>query len=210
MVILMRIDTLQLGVLSANCHIVDCGGNTCAAVDIGGDPERLLAFLQTHDLTLKAILLTHGHYDHIGGVEQVRKATGAQVYVHEADAPMLKDAFLNLAAQITSAPFRSIRECRTVTDGETITVGSRVFTVMHTPGHTSGSVCYLTDHVMLSGDTLFHGSIGRTDLGGNVQEMRASLRRLCELSGEFDVYSGHGLATTLDTERRINPYMRSL
>ncbi len=206
----MRIDTLELGELGANCHVVDCGNGICAAVDIGSSPDALLEFLTANHLTLKAILLTHGHYDHIGGVEEVRAATGAQVYIHEADVPMLADAFLNHAAQISPVPFRAVAEYRTVTDGETITVGSRTFTVLHTPGHTSGSVCFLTEDVMLSGDTLFRGSIGRTDLGGNVQEMRASLKKLCELEGEYTVLSGHGMKTTLDTERRSNPYMRSL
>jgi glyoxylase-like metal-dependent hydrolase (beta-lactamase superfamily II) len=206
----MRIDTLQLGVLGANCHIIDCGGGVCAAVDIGGDAEILLQFLDAHHLTLKAILLTHGHFDHIGDVEAVREKTGAQVYIHEADAPMLGDVRRNLAYQISPLPFRSIREYRTVTDGEALTIGERVFTVLHTPGHTSGSVCYLTETAMFSGDTLFSGSIGRTDLGGNVQEMRSSLQKLSALDGDYDVYSGHGAATSLDVERRTNPYMRSL
>lgn len=206
----MRIDTLELGELGANCHIIDCGDNTCAAVDIGSSPDELLEFLTAHGLTLKAILLTHGHYDHIGGVEAVRSTTGAQVYIHEADAPMLTDAFLNLAAHITPVPFQQVGEYRTVTDGEKISIGSRTFTVLHTPGHTSGSVCYLTENVMFSGDTLFRSSIGRTDLGGKAQEMHASLRKLRELEGEYIVCSGHGMKTTLDAERRTNPYMRSI
>ncbi len=206
----MRIDTLELGELRANCHIIDCGNGLCAAADIGGDPEVLLRFLEHHNLTLKTILLTHGHYDHIGGVEAVREATGAEVFIHEKDAEMLTDAFLNLAAQITRSPFRQVGAYTTVTDGEKITVGENTFTVLHTPGHTSGSVCYLTGDVMLAGDTLFRGSIGRTDLGGDVGEMRASLRMLRELEGEYTVYSGHGMKTTLNTERRTNPYMRSV
>ncbi len=210
MIIFMRIDTLELGELGANCHIVDCGDGICAAVDIGNDPDALLDFLIENHLTLQAILLTHGHYDHIGGVEAVRIATDAQVYIHEADAPMLTDAYLSLAAQITRAPFRAVTDYCTVTDGEQITVGRRTFNVLHTPGHTSGSVCFLTEDVMLSGDTLFRGSIGRTDLGGSVREMRTSLEKLRDLEGEYTVLTGHGMKTTLDTERRTNPYMRSL
>ncbi len=206
----MKLHTLQLGELGANCHIIDCGDSTCAAVDIGGDPDVLLEYLTANCLTLTAILLTHGHYDHIGGVETVREVTGAQVFIHEKDAPMLKDAFLNLAAHITAEPFRPVAAYTTVTDGEEITAGSRTFTVLHTPGHTSGSVCYLTENVMLSGDTLFRGSIGRTDLGGNVTEMRASLKKLREIAEDYEVYSGHGMRTTLEIERRTNPYLRSI
>ncbi len=206
----MNIDTILLGELAANCHIIDCGDGLCAAVDIGNDADKLLDYLKAHNLTLKAILLTHGHYDHIGGVEAVRKATGAAVYIHEKDEIMLKSAAHNLAAQITPLPYTPVTAYETITDGAEILVGSRTFTVLHTPGHTSGGVCYLAENVICSGDTLFDGSIGRTDLGGNVTEMKASLKRLAALDGDFDVYPGHGASTTLDRERRCNPYMRSL
>ncbi len=206
----MKIYTIQLGELAANCHIIDCGNGLCAAVDIGNSPEKLLQYLETKKLTLKAILLTHGHYDHIGGVEAVRAATGAEVYIHENDAIMLESAAHNLAFQIASTPYRSVAAYHTFADDETITVGDRTFTVLHTPGHTSGSVCFLTENVMLSGDTLFCGSIGRTDLGGSVSQMRQSLQKLMELTGDYKIYSGHGSATTLDYERNTNPYMRSL
>lgn len=206
----MKLYTIQLGELAANCHIIDCGGGSCAAVDVGNSPEKLLQYLEAKKLTLKAILLTHGHYDHVGGVEAVRAATGAEVYIHEKDAVMLESAAHNLAFQITPTPYRPVTAYHTFTDGETITVGDAAFTVLHTPGHTSGSVCFLTGDVMLSGDTLFCGSIGRTDLGGSIPQMRQSLRKLMELAGNYTIYSGHGSTTTLDHERNTNPYMRSL
>lgn len=206
----MNIQTMPLGELGANCHIVDCGNAVCAAVDIGSSPARLLAFLEQNGLTLKAILLTHGHYDHIGGVEEVRLATGAEVYIHENDAVMLESGQANLAWQIADTPYEPVTAYTTVTDGAEISVGERVFSVMHTPGHTAGSVCYLTEDVMLSGDTLFCGSIGRTDLGGSVPQMRESLTKIRELETDYHIYSGHGAASTLETERRTNPYLRSL
>ncbi|MBR6618196.1 MAG: MBL fold metallo-hydrolase [Oscillospiraceae bacterium] len=206
----MKVDTLRLGELAANCHIIDCGEGICAAVDVGNDAEKLLSFLKSKNLTLGAILLTHGHYDHIGGVEEVRKATGATVYIHENDARMLEDAKLNLAAHITPLPYNQVTEYTAIQDGVEITVGSRIFKVLHTPGHTSGSVCYLTEDVMLSGDTLFCGSIGRTDLGGDPAQMKESLRRLKALQKNYRVYTGHDYSTTLDEERMSNPYMRNL
>ncbi|MBE6825906.1 MAG: MBL fold metallo-hydrolase [Ruminococcus sp.] len=206
----MTIRTLQLGELAANCHIIDCGNGICAAVDIGNDPDRLLSWLEEQKYTLCAILLTHGHYDHIGGVEAVREATGAPVYIHEADAPMLQDASRNLAAHITMAPYRNVKEYVIVRDGDEITAGERVFRVLHTPGHTSGSCCFLTDDILLSGDTLFRGSMGRTDLGGNPAEMRRSLKQLASIEEDLRVYSGHGDQTTLNYEKKTNPYLRSL
>ncbi len=206
----MKIHTLLLGELAANCHIIDCGDGICAAVDVGNDADKLLGYLESNHLTLKAILLTHGHYDHIGGVEEVRKATGAAVYIHENDAIMLKSARHNLAAQITPLPYTPVKEYITMKDGEEIAIGSRSFTVMHTPGHTSGSVCFLTEDVMLSGDTLFYHSIGRTDLGGSPVQMRESLKKLKALPIDYRVYTGHDRTTTLEDERNFNPYMRSL
>ncbi len=206
----MKIETLLLGELAANCHIIDCGCGLCAAVDIGNSPEKLLRYLEKCGLKLRAILLTHGHYDHIGGVEAVRQATGADVYIHEADASMLESGQKNLAYQITPAPYQPVTAYKTVQDGDQITVGDLQFSVMHTPGHTAGGVCYRTEDVLFTGDTLFAGSIGRTDLGGNPSLMRASLQKLRDLPGDADVYPGHGSSSSLSAERRSNPYMRSL
>ncbi len=205
------ITTLHLGALAANCHIIPCGGNACAVTDIGGDPERLLAALAQAQLQLHAILLTHGHFDHIGGVEAVRQATGAKVYIHEADAPMLTDAGLNLARHISMEPFTPVSTWETVAEGTTMQVADRTFQVLHTPGHTKGSVCYLTEDLLFSGDTLFRGSMGRTDFpGGSMQEMAQSLQRLKAYDGDLRVYPGHDAGTTLERERQTNPYMRSV
>lgn len=206
----MKIETLMLGELSANCHVLDCGDGLCAVIDLGNDPEQLLRFLKRRELRLAAILLTHGHYDHIGGVEAVRKATGATVYIHEADAPMLESAQRNLASHITPLPYEVVKEYRTVSEGDVLTIGSCQITVLHTPGHTPGGVCYRVEDVLFTGDTLFAGSMGRTDLGGNPAEMRASLKRLASLPGNAAVHPGHGGSTTLEQERRTNPYLRSL
>ncbi len=205
----MKIETLLLGELAANCHVFDCGEGLCAAVDLGNDPKKLLRFLEQRQYKLAAILLTHGHYDHIGGVEAVRKATGATVYIHEEDAPMLESGQRNLAWQITSNPYTPVGEYHTVREGDVLTIGSREVTVLHTPGHTDGGVCYRVENALFTGDTLFAESMGRTDLGGNPAQMRDSLKRLAQLPGDADVYPGHDRASTLEQERRTNPYLRS-
>lgn len=206
----MKLTILQLGVLGANCYLLELGEGRALAIDIGGDPERLLGVLHERGLTLEAILITHGHYDHVGGVEAVREATGAAVYVHEADAAMLQSGQKNLAWHFTDAPFDSVKEFITVTDNQTLTIGGVPVTVLHTPGHTPGGVCYRIGEALFTGDTLFCGSIGRIDLGGNRKDMLASLQRLAALEGDYAVYPGHGESSTLNDERQHNPYMGAL
>lgn len=203
----MTVRTLILGQLSSNCYIVDCG-EVCAIIDIGDDAEKLLHYLKTYTLKPAAVLLTHGHFDHVGGVEEVRLATGAKVYIHEADSHMLNSGTANLAEQISDKPFQPVKEFETFKNGDCITVGNVTFTVMHTPGHTSGSVCFLTENLLFSGDTLFRCSIGRTDLGGNGEEMEESLSKLSRMEGEYRVYPGHFHSTMLSFEKENNPYLR--
>lgn len=206
----MKLTILQLGVLGANCYLLEPGDGKAIAIDIGGDPERLLGVLRENSLTLEAILITHGHYDHVGGVEAVRQATGATVYVHEADAEMLRSGQKNLAFHFTQTPFEAVREYTPVTDGQTLTIAGVPVEVLHTPGHTPGGVCYRIGESLFTGDTLFCGGIGRIDLGGNRKDMLASLQRLAALAGDYAVYPGHGESSTLDDERRMNPYLGAL
>lgn len=205
----MDVQTILLGELAVNCHIVRCG-EVCAVVDVGADAQKLLDHLNKNALHLAAILLTHGHYDHVGGVELVRQATNAKVYIHEADEVMLRDGRANLSWQISRNPYIPVTEFETVRDGDTITVGSRSFRVLHTPGHTPGGVCYITEDLLFSGDTLFKGSVGRTDLGGDPAQLRSSLTRLSALAGDYSVYPGHFENTTLACEKRTNPYIRRI
>lgn len=204
----MKIYSLQLGELHSNCYIIETSPKQCVAVDIGGDSQYFLRFLESENLRLTKILLTHGHYDHIGGVEEVRKATGAEVFIHDLDSHMLSSERFSLAAGISRLPFRPVTEFTAVTDECYINDGSCSFRVLHTPGHSAGSVCYICEDVIFSGDTLFHGSIGRTDFeGSNPIDMRNSLRQLSLLEGDYKVLPGHNEPTTLGCERITNPYM---
>ena len=202
----MKLTILQLGVLGANCYVLE-NGSEAVAIDIGGSPDRLMKLLNDRGLTLKAILITHGHYDHVDGVEAGRAKTGAPVYIHEADAEMLQSGQKNLAFHFTQKPFQPVKEYVTVQEGQTIRAAGLEFTVLHTPGHTPGGVCYKCGDALFTGDTLFCGGIGRIDLGGNRKDMLASLQRLAALPYDAAVYPGHGESSTLEDERRSNPYM---
>ena len=206
----MKVYTITLGELSTNCHIVECGDGGCVLVDIGNGAKKLQKKLIELDLTPKAILLTHGHYDHVAGVEEIRKLYDCPVYIHENDAVMLVDEQANLAWQLTTAPYTPVTAYQTIQDGDVIQAGNLEFRVMLTKGHTSGSVCYFCEDCLFSGDTLFRGGIGRTDLGGNIQDMKKSLQKLKAIQEDYYVYCGHFNSTTLSREQKNSPYFRGL
>ncbi len=206
----MKTHTLALGELGANCHILETAEKHAVAFDIGGDTDRLLAFLREQDLTLQLILLTHGHFDHINGVYDVQQATGAPVYVHALDAHMLTSAVDSLAEQVGASCFFPVRDFHTLTKATRFTVDECTITVLHTPGHTAGSVCYLCGSYLFSGDTLFCRSVGRTDFPtGSTAQMRESLHKLGALTEDYTVLPGHMQATTLAEEKAESPYLRA-
>ena len=195
----MAYKTLPLGSYQTNCYL--CWDETtlgCAVIDPGYDTERILRALRAQTLVPKAILLTHGHFDHVGAVRPLFEALRAPVYLSEKE--------LSLPAQLTAGPLFYTDEYG---EGDTVAVDGLTFRVLETPGHTGGSVCLLCGGLLFSGDTLFAGSCGRTDLGGSWEDMAASLARLAALPGDYTVLPGHGPATTLSEERRYNPYMRA-
>ena len=195
----MELTELTLGLYQTNCYIVRQEGSThCCIIDPGYEAGKILDTLSSLHLTAEAILLTHGHFDHVGAVAEIAAETDCAVYISAAD--------LSLPPMITGGKL-----CYTDTypSTGTVTAAGLTFRVLPTPGHTPGSVCLVCEDVMFSGDTLFCGSCGRTDLpGGNAQEILASLKKLAALPGNYRVYPGHGSSTELDWERDSNPYLR--
>jgi len=182
------VTTLRVGMLPTSCHIITADQG-CIVVDPGDEPERI-----DNALTgpLLAILLTHGHFDHIGGIAGlIEKHPAAEIIIHALDAPALLDPELN-ASRMIRRPFTAPAATRTVEEGDTVDIGGLTFTVLHTPGHTIGSVCYRLGNDLFSGDTLFHAGFGRTDLPtGSMAQMRASLQRLSEMTDIEHLYPGH-------------------
>ncbi len=205
----MTINKISVGELSTNCYIIKTDNNNAIIIDAGANAKGIMDFIDKNNLTVKALVLTHGHFDHIGAVSEIKDKTGAKVYIHESDAELLDDADNSMAIHLIDMKNYIITKPDVLLkDGDTIEVDEVKLTVIHTPGHTKGSCVFITGEVMFAGDTLFCGGIGRTDLyGGNMQTMKASLKKLALINDDFTVLSGHGDQTTLSYEKRTNPYM---
>ena len=202
---MLNIHTLTLGAYGTNCYIVhDSASETCCVIDPGYTPEKVLSEVDALGLTVEAILLTHGHFDHVGGVKEIAAETGCILLDYEWNGLCADE--LTMPPQMTAG---QLYYTKTYGEGDTLHLAGLTISVIRTPGHTPGSVCLLIDDAMFSGDTLFASSCGRTDFpGGSDAAMRASLRRLAGLSTDYRVYPGHGMDTTLAEEKRYNPYLR--
>ena len=192
------ITKLTLGLYQVNTYILS-QDNNAVVIDPGYESDAIVDHLNDNDLTLKAILLTHGHFDHVGAVKELAAETGCPVYIHAAEA--------TLPPMMTAGP---LYYTHTYAEGDTLTpIPGMELKVLHTPGHTPGSVCLLWGDQMFSGDTLFEGSCGRVDFpGSSPQQMKESLHRLASLQAEYHVHPGHGESTTLNREKGYNPYLR--
>lgn len=201
----MRVRRLTLGPLDTNCWLIDDGeGGPLLVVDPADEPQVILESIGNEPVA--GVVLTHGHFDHLGGVTDVVRTTGAPLYVHEADAADITSAERHLGAMFGLYQVAPAAECL-MREGDSIVAGGVVLSVMHTPGHTPGSVCLHSSGHLLTGDTLFASSVGRTDFrGGDMQAMRRSIVRLSELPDETRVYPGHGPETTIGRERKVNPF----
>lgn len=196
---MLKTYTLALGAYQTNCYIIhDEASELCCVIDPGYDGDIILDKLDSLGLKLEAILLTHGHFDHVGAVKELAAETGCDVYIHAAD--------LTMPPMMTAGP---LYYTKTYTEGDQLKLAGLNISVLHTPGHTPGSVCLLCETSLFSGDTLFQGSCGRTDLpGGDWATILKSLNRLAAVAGNLWVFPGHGGSTTLRDEKKYNPYMR--
>ena len=207
----MIFDTVVVGPLGVNCSILGCEETRQGVVvDPGDDADRILAQVQQRGLAISAIINTHGHFDHVGANRQLTQATGAPLYIHQADAPML-ERVAKTAAMYGLPGENSPQPDRLLEDGMLIEFGTHRLQVIHTPGHTQGGCClYLeAENKLIAGDTLFADGVGRTDLpGGSHQQLVESIKtRLFTLPDQVQVYPGHGPTTTIGHEKRHNPYL---
>ena len=203
----MLMKSFALGAYETNCYIVaDEATLECVVIDPGADASTILDYLEETKLRCRFVLLTHGHFDHTGAVEDLLAETDAELFVHRAD--------VGVTVGGDFYRFNPPQGTRYYADGDTVCVGGLSFTVLETPGHTPGSVCLSCteaasdETVLFTGDTLFRDSCGRTDFPGSSPEaILRSLRRIAELPGDCEVYPGHGFSSTLDRERRVNYFV---
>jgi glyoxylase-like metal-dependent hydrolase (beta-lactamase superfamily II) len=199
----MLIKTLELGHFGTNCYIVtDENTLNCAVIDPGEEVNTIMDYLESNHLTCKLIMLTHGHYDHVGAVNGVAEETGATVYMNKKDDQRNANGNFML-------PFTLPENGAYYDEGDVVVLDSLKFEVFATPGHTPGGVTLRCEDALFTGDTLFQGSCGRTDLpGGDMNEELRSLKKICQLEGDYEVYPGHMDSSTLERERQFNYYCR--
>lgn len=205
----MIIQSLAVGPIMANCFILGCETTRKAVViDPGAESSRILMKLAEKKLTVEYIINTHGHFDHVGANRKMKEATGARLVIHKEDQHML-GMLSDMSAAFGMSVENSPPPDQTVKDGDTIQFGQISLTVLHTPGHTPGGISLFTDEAVFVGDTLFAGSIGRTDFpGGSFDILASSIRnKLYTLGDKVTVYTGHGPETTIGREKRFNPFV---
>jgi hydroxyacylglutathione hydrolase len=207
----LQVEPLIVGPLFSNCYIIyDDAEKLGAVIDPGDDAEIILTKVKELDVSIKYILATHGHFDHIGAVAELKIALGADFLAHQDDFFFIEDgknAALRWGVNIQQPP----KPDRFIKDGDKIKIGKFEFKVIHTPGHSPGGVCFLYDRMLFGGDTLFQGSIGRTDFRkGSFEDLKNSIRkRLYSLPDDTIVYTGHGPITTIGDEKKYNAFVRA-
>ncbi|WP_066637822.1 MBL fold metallo-hydrolase [Desulfolucanica intricata] len=205
----MVFEGFSVGMMAANCYIIGCEETKEACViDPGDEDKKILSKLEKHGLNCRYIILTHGHVDHIGALGDVQKATGAKVLIHKDDADMLTSPGKNLSS-LMGGRLQFAAPDRELTDGDIIKVGKIKLEVIHTPGHTPGGICLKVDHFLITGDTLFAGSVGRSDFpGGSHEQLIASIKnKLLRFPDDTMVFPGHGPESNIGSEKQSNPFL---
>lgn len=208
----MKVLSLSVGAMEVNCYIVYCEeSGECAIIDPGDDSAEILNLIVKNEFIPIYILLTHGHFDHIGAVKELKEKTGAKVAIHPEDAKHLTDENINLSSLI-GRPSVQVPPDILVEDGDKLEFGNVTLQIIHTPGHSKGGVTYKGESILFTGDTLFEGSVGRTDFpGGNHSQLMKSIcEKLMILDDNLTVYPGHGGQSTLGQERRFNLFLQDM
>jgi glyoxylase-like metal-dependent hydrolase (beta-lactamase superfamily II) len=194
----------------ANCFIVGCEKTkTAVVIDPGDEADKILMALAESQLTVKYIINTHGHFDHVGANKKLKEVTGAEILIHAADADMLEQ--ISIASRAFGMSVEDSPPAdRTIAEGDKVTFGDITLNVIHTPGHSLGGISLSTDGVVFVGDSLFYGSIGRTDFpGGDYNTLISSIKnKLFPLGDDVVVYTGHGPETSIGQEKRMNPFLK--
>ena len=198
----MNIKTIPVGQLETNCYVVVNEETlACVVIDPGDESNAIMDYIESNRLRCEAIMLTHGHFDHVGAVNEILEQTGCALYINPRDE--------GYEVGKSGVKFKMPEGGKYYDDGDVIVEAGLEFKVLATPGHTPGSVCLICGGALFTGDTLFRGSCGRADLpGGSMREEMRSLKKICELEGDYEVYPGHMDSSSLERERRFNHYCR--
>jgi len=207
----MKIETFVVGQLQNNCYVIyDENTREALVVDPGDEPDRIQDFMKETNLTVKYIVCTHAHFDHIGALMEIKESTEAGIVIHRDDLPIYSSAQQHAAMwgfQIDPLPEPEVF----VTEGDVLTLGRLKFQVMHTPGHSPGGICLFGEGILITGDTVFAGSVGRTDLpGGNIRELKKSFARLMDLPPSTQILPGHGPSSTIQREQAMNFFIHEI
>lgn len=207
----MKVDHIVVGPLQSNCYIV-CGENSLDAmiIDPGDEPGRIVKVIENKKLNLLYIICTHGHFDHIGAVSALKRKTGAKIVLHKDELQIYstgKDqaAFWGYEIEEPPAPDMFVKE------GDELSIKGVRFEVLHTPGHSPGGICLYSEGIIFTGDTIFAGSVGRTDFyGGSLEELKKSFKRIISLPPATEIFSGHGDFSTVQAEKTMNFFIHEL
>ncbi len=204
----MKVIQMELGNFATNTYIIYDENLDAVIIDPAAEAKKIISTIEKNNLKPKFILLTHGHPDHVGALYELKEKYNLKVYINEKDQEMLETNSTYFGPML-GLDIKDVKGDSYLKDGQELSLGNLKFKIIETPGHTKGGVCILIENILFSGDTLFLGSMGRTDFpGGNEEEIFSSLKKLMELPDETVVLPGHGPKTTIGYERKYNPYVR--
>jgi len=209
----MKTKCFCMGICATNCYVVSDDFGKCVVIDPCDLGDKIYSYIKSVGAELCAVLLTHAHYDHIFGLDDLLESARRDgkenigVYIHEDDRAAMKDPDANVSGSLFGRPYMFSGETTAVGNGDRLVFGKLAFSVLHTPGHTKGSACYICENIVFSGDTMFCSSCGRTDLpGGSYEDMKSSLEKLYNLPETYSVYPGHGEMTAIGDEKAVKLY----